>query len=96
MNDDFDVEKVAKLALLKLTDEEKKQFAKELPLILDYVGKLAEVDTSKVEVKEYLIEQSNVFRADDVRACDAETAKAAIDSFPKKKGNALQVPEVFE
>ena len=44
-----EVEKISDLARINLTEEEKKKFQKELSSILDYVDKLNEVNTDKVE-----------------------------------------------
>ena len=95
-NIEFDVDKVAKLAKLELTDEERAQFGEQLPSILAYVSKLGEVDTSQVDPKAYIIEQENVFRADEVKDCNPETRQRIIESFPVEKGGALQVPGIFE
>src|SRR3989338_5750081 len=46
---DKEVRHIAQLARIKLTDKEKGKFKKELSLILDYVNKLSELDTEKVE-----------------------------------------------
>lgn len=92
----FDVDKVAKLARLELTDEERAQFGEQLPSILAYVSKLSEVDTSEVDPKAYIIEQENVFRADEVQDCDPKTRERIIGAFPFQKGGALQVPGIFE
>lgn len=45
----IDVKHIAKLARLGLTKEEEKRLEKELSAILDFVEKLKEIDTSRVE-----------------------------------------------
>jgi aspartyl-tRNA(Asn)/glutamyl-tRNA(Gln) amidotransferase subunit C len=44
-----DVEHVAKLAMLEIADDEKAQLAAQLSEILEYVGKLNELDVTTVE-----------------------------------------------
>jgi aspartyl-tRNA(Asn)/glutamyl-tRNA(Gln) amidotransferase subunit C len=95
-NIEFDIDKVAKLARLDLNDDEREQLAEQLPSIVAYISKLHEVDTSAVAAKEYLTEQKNVFRSDEEKGCDAGVRKRAINLFPKKTGDALEVPGVFE
>ena len=95
-NIEFDVDKVAELARLDLTDAERAEFSQQLPSILAYVSKLAEVDTSNVDPKAYIIEEVNVFRADEVKNCDPDVRASVIEAFPRQKGNALQVPGIFE
>lgn len=93
---DFNIDHVAKLAKLTLTDEERSAMVTQLPSILAYVSKLQEVDTEGVEANAYLTKSTNVFRADEPQPVDAATRRALIDAFPEKLGDALQVPGVFE
>jgi len=44
-----DVEKIAELARLRITDQEKNKFTEQLNIILEYMNKLNEVDTTNVE-----------------------------------------------
>ncbi len=62
------VQHIAKLARLTLTDAELEKFPKELTSILQYVDMLGEVDTSNVEATAQVTGQTNVFRDDVVRA----------------------------
>ncbi|MCH8049203.1 Asp-tRNA(Asn)/Glu-tRNA(Gln) amidotransferase subunit GatC [Patescibacteria group bacterium] len=91
----FDIEKVARLARLDLTDKDRAQLADQLPSIVSYVSKLHEVDTSKVDAKAYLTDQVNVFREDVAESCEEEIRQRCFEAFPKKTGDALEVPGVF-
>ena len=62
----IDVDRVAKLARLPLTDDEKKLFASQLSSVLSYVAKLNEVDTNNVEPTAQVTGLTNVFREDAV------------------------------
>jgi aspartyl-tRNA(Asn)/glutamyl-tRNA(Gln) amidotransferase subunit C len=90
-----EIEHIAALARLSLTDEEKAAFQRQLSSILDYVGQLQKVDTSGVEPMSHSVEVGNVLRADEVRACEEGTRKAMIDAFPEKDGALLKVKAVF-
>ncbi len=94
-NIDFDIDKVAALAKIDLTDEQRAKFAKQLPDILAYVSRLNEVDTSDISADAYLTDQHNQFRPDEVQDCEPAIKQAVIDGFPKQKGGALQVPGIF-
>jgi aspartyl-tRNA(Asn)/glutamyl-tRNA(Gln) amidotransferase subunit C len=59
-----DVEHVAKLARLELSEEEKVKFSKQLGDILKYVEQMNEVDTSGLEPMSQAIDLSNVMRED--------------------------------
>lgn len=93
---DIDIQHIAALAKLRLTEDEETMLAKQLPSILAYVGKLQEVDTSHIDAKAYLTDAVNVMRADEPQPVDDAHRKMLIDAFPEKAGNALQVPGVFE
>ncbi|MDP2631735.1 MAG: Asp-tRNA(Asn)/Glu-tRNA(Gln) amidotransferase subunit GatC [Candidatus Uhrbacteria bacterium] len=95
-NIEFDVDKVAKLALLDLTDKDRADFKDQLPSIVAYISKLHEVDTSEVDAKMYITDQVNIFREDEIINCDQKVRDACIDAFPKKTGDALEVPGVFD
>ena len=61
-----DVEKVALLARLKLSEAELSTMTEQLAQIVGYVDQLAEVDTTHIEPMAHAIELSNVFRGDMV------------------------------
>lgn len=90
----IDIDHVAKLAKLQLNPDERAMLAEQLPAILDYIGQLQEVDTSGVDAKAYLTDAANVFRADEPRQNEA-LREALVAMFPKKMGDALEVPGVF-
>lgn len=92
----IDIDHIAALAKLTLTDEERVQFSAQLPRILEYVGKLNEVDTSGVDAKAYLTDAVNVFRPDVAVPVVGAAHDALLSAFPKRVGDSLQVPGVFE
>lgn len=90
-----DIEHLAKLARLRLSDDEKADYEKSFPAILEYVSKLQEVDMSHVDAKPYLTDLHNQWRDDEI-VDRVEERKAAHDNFPKQNAGALEVPAVFE
>ena len=90
---DLDLDRLAKLANINLTPEERAMLQKQLPSILDYVSKLQEVDVSNVDAT-YLTNAINVLR-DDVVTSTREERDAVVKAFPKSAGDALEVPGVF-
>lgn len=89
-----DIEKLALLARIKLTDEEKERFASQITSILEYVKQVEEVDTSSVSDAERHTINENVTRGDEVYQYK-EIAKI-IDQWPEKYGNLNKVKRVFE
>lgn len=61
-----DVEKVALLARLRLSDSELETITGQLAQIVGYVDQLSEIDTEGVEPMAHAIEIANVFRDDHV------------------------------
>ena len=64
---DETMEYVGILAKLELKDEEKESARQDMQKMLDYVDKLNELDTSKVEPMTHIFEMGNVFREDEGR-----------------------------
>jgi aspartyl-tRNA(Asn)/glutamyl-tRNA(Gln) amidotransferase subunit C len=62
-----DVEHVAKLARLALTDEEKETFRRQLSDVLEHARVISEVDTEGVEPTSHTLPLVNVFRDDVAR-----------------------------
>ncbi|MBA2632372.1 MAG: Asp-tRNA(Asn)/Glu-tRNA(Gln) amidotransferase subunit GatC [Chloroflexi bacterium] len=89
-----DVEHVAHLARLHLTDEELDRMQAQLSNILEAIETLQEVDTSHVGPTASVIQLENVMRADEARAgIDRE---AALGNAPLREGQFLRVPTVLE
>ncbi len=87
-----DVEHVAKLARLALTEEEKNKFSKQLDDILKYVEQMNEVDTTGVEPMSHAIDLSNVMREDVVRY--EQTKEELMDNAPDREGDFFKVPKI--
>lgn len=89
-----DVEHVAALARLGLTDDEIDRLVPQLSRILEAVGKLADVDTSSVGPTAQVIVLENVMRDDVARP--GMNREAALAEAPKREGSLLRVPVVLE
>ena len=62
-----DIDKIAALAKLELSDEEREKFAAQLGDIISYVEKLSEIDTSDVQPLAHINDLMNVSREDKSR-----------------------------
>ncbi len=65
MSSELNIDRIARLARLKLTDDEKQKLAPQLAKIVDYIDLLGELDTSDVEPTAHILPVQNVFREDD-------------------------------
>lgn len=90
-----EVEHIAGLARIKLTEEEKEKMAKDLGQILDYINKLKEINTDNVEPTAQVTGSENSFRLDEPKPADVEQRKRIIEQFPHKKDDFLKVKAVF-
>jgi aspartyl-tRNA(Asn)/glutamyl-tRNA(Gln) amidotransferase subunit C len=85
-----EVEHVARLARLALTEDELERFQEQLSAILDAVAKVSELDLSGVVATAHPLEVSNEWAADEPRPClDPEEALA---NAPDREGNFFRVP----
>jgi len=89
------VEHIAKLARLSFDPEEKERFRERLSSILAYIGKLQEVDTSKVDPTAYILDLKNVTREDEVKSCPSAERRILIEDFPESKDDMVKTPAVF-
>lgn len=89
-----DVEHVARLARLGLTDAEVDEMQVQLSRILEAVARLRDVDTSHIGPTAQVIALENVMR-DDV-ATPGIDREAALANAPRREGPMLRVPIILE
>ena len=88
-----EVEKVALLARLQLSEDELNSLTQELGQIVKYVDQLAEVNTDEVQPMAHAVEVHNVF-ADDV-VQPSLPRDQALANAPKHSGQGYMVPPVL-
>jgi aspartyl-tRNA(Asn)/glutamyl-tRNA(Gln) amidotransferase subunit C len=91
---DMNIEYVANLARLALTDVEKEKFARQLGNILQYVEKLKQVDVSAVEPMAHASPVFNVWAADI--AVPGLTVDQALQNAPARRDDLIALPKVME
>jgi len=87
-----EVNHVALLARLELTDEEKKMYSGQLSAILEYAGMLDELDTTNVIPTAHVLPLKNVFRED--REGDHLPLKKTLQNAPDSDGSFFKVPRI--
>ncbi len=88
------VEHVAKLARLEVSEDEKAMFARQLSAILTYMDQLKEVDTEGVEPTATVLPTENVWREDAVRPSLAQ--EQALANAPDQADGFFRVPKILE
>ncbi len=88
-----DVEKVALLARLRLSDAELETMTGHLVEIVGYVDQLSEVDTTDVPPMAHAVEVTNVFAEDRVEP--SLPRDQALANAPRQNGRGYLVPAVL-
>ena len=87
-----DVEHVAKLARLELSEDEKQKFTKQLGDILKYVEQMNEVDTNGVKPMAHAFDFVNVMREDEV--VYEQTKEELMVNAPEEENGFFRVPKI--
>ena len=88
------VEQVAFLARLELTDEEKDRLTGQLNQILEYFNKLQELDTEAVEPTSHVVPVENVSREDKMRP--SLPVEDVLSNAPEAQDDCFAVPRIVE
>ena len=88
------VEKVANLARLELTEDEKDGMLKDMSKIIDFMAKLNEMDTAGVEPLIYMTSDVNVLREDVVK--QQITTEEGLKNAPKHTDDYFLVAKVID
>lgn len=89
-----DIEKLAKLARIKLSDEEKESFLKEIDPILGYVAQLKEVSSTVSDDKK-AGEHKNIIREDSNPTESGLNTESIIVGMPESQDNYLKVKKIM-
>ena len=92
--ENFDVQYIARLARIELTDAEEQKLGPQLNNILGYIEKLKEIDVSDVEPTAHAVPMVNVTRPDEVRP--GLSNDEALRNAPAKAGGLFIVPKIVE
>jgi aspartyl-tRNA(Asn)/glutamyl-tRNA(Gln) amidotransferase subunit C len=93
-NDKIDVNYVADLARLELSDDEVKRFSSQLDDILGYVRQLEQLDVSGIEAMAHATPVYDVMRRDEARPGNG--TQSALANAPEKSGDQFRVTRVVE
>jgi aspartyl-tRNA(Asn)/glutamyl-tRNA(Gln) amidotransferase subunit C len=86
--------KIAKLAKIEISSEEKDDFLKQVNEIIEYVDKINELDTSNVDPTIHLFELKNVVREEKVeKSIEPNELKKIV---PDYKDGYIVVPKIIE
>ena len=89
-----DVDKIAKLAKLTLSEDERKKFASQLSDIISYVEKLSELNTDDVKPLAHVNNLTNVSREDKSRP--SMKKEDVFKNSPQHDDDFFLVPKVIK
>ena len=88
------VRQVAKLSRLDLSEDEIAQFSGQLSAILEYIEKLNQLDTSKVEPLAHCLPINNCLREDNIK--QSLGTEKTLANAPESDGQFFIVPKILE
>lgn len=89
-----EVEHIASLARLDLTEEEVARFREQLSAILDYVAQLQELDTRDIPPTSSVLPPRSVLREDEPRP--GLSLEELLANAPQTEADQFRVPPVLE
>ncbi len=88
------VRKIAKLARLKLSEQEELLYTEQLGKIIEYFDELASLDTSEIEPMSHALSISNALRADEVEV--SLSHEILLRNAPDIEDEFFKVPRIGE
>jgi aspartyl-tRNA(Asn)/glutamyl-tRNA(Gln) amidotransferase subunit C len=88
-----EVEHVAWLAHIVLSNEEKALFTEQFNEILDYFKKIDMVDTEGIEPTYHVLDLKNVYRKDEIKP--SLSTEEALKNVPRKQKKFLKAPKII-
>jgi len=92
-----DLDKLAELARIKLSPEEKKKIGEDFSAILNYISELQSAPTEDMQIEqrtEYFVPK-NSFREDGVSHQRGEFTESIIKNAPRTQDNLLVVKKIL-
>lgn len=89
-----EVEHIAELARLRLTDQEKARFAEQLSEILEYAARLQSIDTSGISPTARISSSGSGLREDIVRP--GLSRQELLENAPQTEKGQFRVPPILE
>lgn len=89
-----EVERIAKLARLELTEEEKARYREQLSAILDHVAKLQMLDTTSIPPTASIFSGDSHLRRDEPRP--GLPREELLKNAPEHEHGQFKIPPVFE
>ncbi|MFW5884882.1 MAG: Asp-tRNA(Asn)/Glu-tRNA(Gln) amidotransferase subunit GatC [Patescibacteria group bacterium] len=90
------LDKIANLSRISLTEQEKTGFTEELEEILEYFNYIQEAPVEKVDFFDHYNQKKSHLRQDEVEKADKNELELIKGNFPRKKDDFLKVDTVLK
>lgn len=91
-----EVEKVARLSRLDLTDSQKQEFTRQLGVILEHIRKLESITTDTIEPMSHPFDNPKPLRVDQAEQSSPQQIEAILKNAPARSESFFKVPKVIE
>ena len=89
------IEKIAQLAKLELSEVEKEKYAKQFSSILSFIETLNELNISSDEILGLESEFDNQLRSDESVVCNEDVRNLSLNQAPEIENNQIKVKRVL-
>jgi len=90
-----DIDKLAELSRVEMSDSEKDGIVKDLGSILNYISEIQQVATGEISEEGRIGMVKNVMREDGNAYAEGSHTKEIVESAPKKEGNYIKVKKIL-
>jgi len=91
-----DIEHLANLARIRLTEDEMEKLPEELSSIMSYVSVVSDITADDADMTPRLGARFNVFRKDEVTNQPDEFSKDILAEMPKTEGRFMSVKKILQ
>ncbi|MDD4332955.1 MAG: Asp-tRNA(Asn)/Glu-tRNA(Gln) amidotransferase subunit GatC [Patescibacteria group bacterium] len=91
-----EIQHIANLARLDLTEEELEKYGSQLSNVLSYIDQLKEVDVTDTEPTAQVTGLKNVFRSDEIGEWNKKEVEDALNQAPDFENGQYKVKRVLE
>ena len=88
------IQKLANLSRLNLSDSEIQDMLGDLQEILNFIDKLATINTDKIQPLTHIHQKTNIYREDNVTSVDIK--RAILNNAPNHDSDYIKVPKVLK
>ena len=88
-----DIEYIAKLAKLNLSEEEKECFVEQMGDIVEFANQVSNLNTEGIDAKNHILDIKNVFREDEVK--ESYSRDDILRNAPAREAGCIVVPNII-